>query len=320
MRRARDFARHSMLPPAHEPLPVRLVAIGLRGVRRLVRRVLDDRIEPRAAALAFHSILSLVPAAAIAVALLELFGGAGSAKGALEHALAHYFPDEALSGVHALAPLVESVDFSTLGLLGVATLFPVAIVILSQVELALSDIFRTRRPKKWLRLPLYALLVTAAPLVAMMSSLLRTDRETDGALERGVVPFLVTWGLLYVVFRLMPGGAIKNRAAVAGALFAALAIGAAKAIFDVWAQDLARGTRAAWGAVAFVPIVLVWVFVAWYLVLLGAEVAAVVHELTTSLTAPAPVERTTVPRWRRRRRLRLRAAKRATMASLRDDG
>ncbi|MCS6800071.1 MAG: YihY family inner membrane protein [Myxococcota bacterium] len=299
------LARRSMLPPPDAPKWLRVATVVLRGARRLRRRLEQDRLGARSAALAFHTLLSVVPAAALALALVVAFGGVETVRGLLEAAVAHYLPGEALAAVDALAPLVETVDPSRLGLVGLLALVPLAAAIVGQVDAALADVFRTRPPRRWLRMPLYALLVTAVPAVALVATAWRPLSAAPASIERHLLPLLVSAVLLTGAFRFFSSGTIRWSAAAAGGMASAVALLVARVGFDAWARQLLHGTRLAWGTLAFVPVVLLWVWLAWYLALLGAELAAVVEEMRAQLAiARGTTRRAPAPRWRRRLRWR----------------
>ena len=76
IRRARDLARLSALPaPKTEHSLVVVLIFAIRGARSLVRRLLIDRVAQRASGLAFHTLLSVVPMAAVTIAAMRAFLG-----------------------------------------------------------------------------------------------------------------------------------------------------------------------------------------------------------------------------------------------------
>ena len=303
--RARDLARLSALPDdPRKSRGVFYLTLAMRGSRRLAKRLAEDRIQPRAAGLAFHTLLAIVPIAAVTFALLDTLGILDR-RPLVASLVERYFPTAAGEVVDTIMELVDDLELEAVGLLGLATLLPVMVALITQVELAMTDIFRTRRPRRIRRLLAYALLVIVAPVGALLTVQYTPDVDFVARIDRFIGPLLVIFLLLYGAFRYLPGARIRNRAAASGALFAALTLAGAKFAFGVWAADFASGINVVWGAVAFIPIVLLWVFIAWFVVLLGAEVAAVVQELILATEAPPPRQRIRRPRWRRQRHQRL---------------
>jgi membrane protein len=279
------------------------------GAVRLVGRIRADRIQPRAAALAFHTLLAFIPLTAITFALMHFFDQAEGPREILTTFVSRYFPRATDEVIDAVTPLVEHIRLETVGLISFATLLPISIALVNQIELAMTDIFRTPRPKRMVRLLVYAALVLVAPFTAMLTVRYTPDIDIITLLDRYLGPFLASTLVLYLAFRFLPGSHTRNRAALAGAVVASVLLSLAKLGFGVYATEFAAGLHLAWGAVAFVPMLLIWVFVVWFLVLVGAELAAVTQELTEA-PHPLPVGRVHRTLGWRRRHARHRARRR----------
>lgn len=300
--RAREVARVSMLPPArpgHEGRVGWVVVLLVQMARRLARRAAYDRIADRAAALAFYTVLSLLPIIAVTFAVLRNFGGVEAQQRAIKEIVAHYFPSITEEAVTRLMPRITGIDVQAAGLVGLAALLPVMMALVSQVERALADVFRKPRRGAVFRWVMYALLVTVAPMVTVMSVEFAPKFEVP-TFDRHIGPFLVTSLVLFLAFRFLPGARVRNRGALIGAVVSAFLLALLREVFGVYATVAGQTLSVVWGTITFVPLVLVWVFLSWLMVLLGAEIAAVVHELTEQLRAPDIVDRPRHPHWRPR--------------------
>jgi membrane protein len=273
--RALRLARASTLPRGEDRFTSGL-ALLVWSVRRLVRRVIDDRLQSRAAALAFQTLLAFVPVLALAFAAMNFFGEASSPREIVEWFVTRYFPQATNEVIDAVTPLIADVRFEAVGLFGIAVLVPIGVALVNQIELVLSDVFRTRRPRRMVRLLIYALLVLVAPMAALIT--MRHTPDLGIAAFIDVPPFALMTTVLFLAFRFLPGSRISTRAALSGAFVASIALAASKFGFGVWATRFAASLHIAWGTVAFIPMFLVWIFLSWFVVLLGAEITAVVQE------------------------------------------
>ncbi len=298
-----------MLPPladrARHPWTTR-ATIGLRFVFRIVRRVIADRVPQRAAALAFYTLLSVVPILAATFAALSRFGSQSGSQAVVRFVADRYFPRATDAAIDAVTPLITRTEVSTAGILGILLLLPVMTSLIRQVEGALADVFRAPPQSAFsLRFLVHSGLALGAPMLAVLSARY-VPRFGSGAayslVDMHLGPLLVSAGVLYLVYAYLPGRHVSRRHALLGALVAAVLLEAGKLGFSLYVTYLGRGIHLVWGAVAFVPLLLLWVLLIWILVLLGAEVAATAHELAERLGAPPRVRRVIVRSWRRRLR------------------
>ena len=259
----------------------------------------------RASALAFDSLLAIVPFMAVSMGSVGLLGGRETLRDLLRELAFYYVPRAAGEAFDHSLDLAASLDFHAIGLFGLLALVPVVFALVDSVEHALADMFGMPRRTHWFRLLLLGALLSLAPLGSVLS--VRYVPLASFALHQWLTPFGLMFFLLYAVFRRMPRLRISRRAAAVGALSAALILATAKLGFGVYAQ-LAVSLHALWGAIAFVPLFLVWILLCWYAILSAAAVSCITHGELAVREAAEPLRRER-PR-RRRSRLRQRLAAR----------
>jgi membrane protein len=88
--------------------------------------------------------------------------------------------------------------------------------------------------------------------------------------------FVITWAGLALMYALIPNTRVRWRDALAGALIAAVLFQLARKGFTLYVGSIAN-YKAIYGALAAIPIFLIWVFVSWMVVLLGAILTAALH-------------------------------------------
>jgi membrane protein len=102
----------------------------------------------------------------------------------------------------------------------------------------------------------------------------------------GVIPLVIAWLLFFVIYKTMPTVHVRNRAALTAAIVAGTMweLGA-KAGFVLYVRH-AVGVTQLYGALAMIPVFMIWVWLSWVIVLFGAELAYVIQymrNLTQSL-------------------------------------
>jgi membrane protein len=253
-----------------------------------LQRFLSDGCLRIAAGLSYATLLALVPLFAIALAVLAGFPAFARLRGDLQRLVLDNVMPEAGAEVSAqLTVFIENAS-STTGL-GVIALAATAILLLSNINGALNAIWRVAEPRPLaLRFLVYWALLTLGPLLIGASLSLSSYAfavvqwsdigELGGMLQatRVISIAIATLGFTGIYF-LVPNRVIDLGHALIGGLVAAVMLELLKAGFGWYLRHFPT-YQAIYGAVATVPIVLVWMYLAWSVTLFGAEVAAALPE------------------------------------------
>jgi membrane protein len=253
-------------------------------VAQVVRRLTGVGVARTAAALSFTTALGIVPVFTVAVVYVARYPLFQQWVGALEgFLLRHLLPGSAST----LRPHLEGFTARAADLqgLGIAIVVATALVLVATVEREINAIFRVREPRSvgrralvyGLAVPLAILAVGAAVHATfwLLERSLEAAPFAEGAL--GLLAALLAIGLAALGFAslylILPARRIPLRAALSGGVFAALAFEAGKRAFMLYAAH-SPVYRHVYGALAVVPLFLVWIYVSWVIVLAGAAVAA----------------------------------------------
>lgn len=261
--------------------PAWLRAFGIH----LWRHFRDDRSFESAAALSYTSLLALVPLMAVMLGVISAFPVFDQWATELETYIFSNFVPAAGDAVQA--HLNQFVG-RTAGLTGAGTVFLIitAILLMSTIERSLNRIWRVSQPRRiGGRLVTYWAVLTLGPLLmggslALTSYLAAVPKlapeAVRGVLEDfflGLMPFLVALIGFALVFLVVPNRRVRVRDALIGALVSAVLFEAAKRGFVFYVTHFPTYERL-YGALAAVPLFLVWIYLSWVVVLLGASVAA----------------------------------------------
>lgn len=244
-----------------------------------------DRSFEAAGALSFTSLLALVPLMAVMLGVISAFPVFDRWADELEtYIFTNFVPT---AGEQIRVYLHEFVE-RTAGLTGAGTVFLIAtaILLMSTIEKSLNRIWRVRAQRRPInRLVIYWAVLTLGPLL-MGASLVLTSylaalpllapEAVRGMLQNlvlGITPFIVALISFALVFIIVPNRHVRWHHALAGALLSAILFELAKGGF-VWYVTNFPTYERLYGALATVPLFLVWIYVSWVVVLLGASVAA----------------------------------------------
>jgi membrane protein len=273
-------------------------------LRVLARRFKEDRLGLTAGSLTFTTLIALVPLVTVMLAAFTVFPMfAGFERGLQEYFIRNLVPD----GI-ARPVLRGLTDFAArargMGTLGLVLLVSTALAQLLTIDRTLNGIWRVRKPRPLgRRVLVYWAALTLGPLALGMSltatSLaVSASRGWVSALPGGVslLVDLLQFGVLALaaagLYHYVPNTAVRWRHAVAGGVFVALAFEAAKWLL-AWYLDHVPSYSAVYGAFAAVPILLLWIYLVWVVVLLGAVIAAYAPSLSMRVAL-----RPAAPGWR----------------------
>lgn len=229
-----------------------------------------------ASALTYTTALSIVPILALAFSVLKGFGYADQLQPLLERYIALGSPDTAKQ----LLSFVNNVNAAALGSAGGAFLLVTVISTLGTVESAFNMIFRVPESRSYVRkFTDYLSVVLTVPLfmiAAIALTAFLSVRMMQAQLLAQLMPFFFVWAAFLFLYMFFPYTRVRWRAALIGSFVAAAAFQIGQFSY-IHFQVGVKNYRAIYGALATVPIFLVWVYYAWIITLFGAELTAAVQ-------------------------------------------
>lgn len=257
----------------------------LETLSTLGQRFREDRLGLTASSLTFTTLISLVPLVTVALALFSAFPMFASFQEALQkYFLQSLVPDSIAKPVlNALTQFASKAN--RLGTVGLVLLVLSAIALMLTIDRTLNAIWRVRTPRPIAhRVLIYWAAITLGPLVlgvslSATSYALSASRGLVGALPGGVSVLLsLVEFMLFVVgmaglFRYVPNTQVRWSHAFAGGLFVAVGFDVAQRLLG-WYLRSVPTYAVVYGAFATVPIFLIWLYLGWVIVLLGAVIAA----------------------------------------------
>ena len=208
----------------------------------------------------------------------------------LQEALQKYFLQTLVPDTIARPVLGAITQFSPrasrLGMVGLIALFVSALAMMLTIDRALNAIWRVRKPRRiGQRVLVYWAAVTLGPLIFAVS--LSRDVVRDLGVARAWsarcraasawpwrrLEFLLEWLGVAVLFHYVPNTHVRWRHALIGGLFVATCMAVGKRALAAYFGAVPTYAMV-YGAFATLPIFLIWIYLAWVIVLLGAVIAA----------------------------------------------
>lgn len=290
---ARPTAAWRGLSDRHWAETARRVRIALGDALRLVvytaGRFYRDRCPQVAASLTYTTLLSMVPLLTIAFAILAAFP---VFEGIREQAQALLFenlvPEIGETVSRALGGFTANMGKTTA--IGVVFVAVTSILTLNTIETVFNTIWRAGEPRGMvLRVLSYWAMLTIGPLLfgasLSLSSYLFTLQHTLSLSFPGraliqlasLLPFLLSVCGFILLFQVVPNFPVHRRNAVIGGIVTAVLFELLKRGFGLYIAKFAT-YQVVYGALAAVPIFMLWVYLCWMVVLFGAELTASLPE------------------------------------------
>ena len=251
-------------------------------------RFWDDQCFEAAGALAYTTMLAIVPLGAVSLSIISAFPQFQIVKEQLlEFIFTQFVPSAGSSIKQYIEPLFDRA--SALTIPGVIALMVSAVLMMNSIETSFNRIWRspTARPPMarfvvfWSALTLGPLLLAASlvmtgyarTLPMLEKAAARADEIGASALVLGVVPVLIEFIAFTLSYVIVPHREVRWSHAAAGGLIATVFFEIAKRGF-VWYVAAFPATRQIYDALSLLPIFILWLYVLWIIVLLGASFAA----------------------------------------------
>jgi len=230
-------------------------------------------------ALAYVTLLSLVPMLAFALSIVRGFGSGSDLNAKIMTFLA---PGQESVG-EWVENTVEGANATAVGAVGLVLLVWATIKLLSTIEECFNDIWGVKRGRTWFRkFTDYVSVTVTSPLLLLVALSASTALKSEAGRNwligtfsgpiMMVAPVVVTWFAFSAIYIFMPNTRVKVLSALAGGVLA----GTAWHVFFWLYTSFQIGVGSQnpiYGAMAAVPVFMVWVYVNWVIVLFGAEVA-----------------------------------------------
>jgi len=257
----------------------------------VLRRFGEDQCMRIAASLSYTSLLSLVPLMAISFAIFAAFP---AFEGVQQQLQSYVFENFVPAAGDAVSKYLKTFTEKTGGMttVGIVGLGVTAIMLLATIEDALNRIFRVREKRPFVsRLLMFWALLTLGPLLMGASLSLSTYfyaltnwvnvDQVGGfnvsAFASVILPNVMVMAALTFFYIFVPNRSISWRNGIIGGFVAGFMFGVLKKMFGLYVSHF-PSYQAIYGVLATIPIFLIWMYLTWAVVLMGALLTATLED------------------------------------------
>jgi len=243
----------------------------------VIRHYIDDSCQTTAAALTYQTLFAVVPALTVMYTVLSTFDSFSSMGRVLEDFIfTNIVPENVALAQEYLRGFSQQAQ--NLSIPSAAFLAVTAFLMLFTVERTFNEIWRIKEPRRgFQRLMMYWAVLSLGPLLVgvgigvttyVLSIPLISD-VTESPLFLRFLPLFLSASTFTLIYVVVPNTLVPLRHAVVGGVLVAAIFETAKFLFGF---VMSRSDfELIYGAFAVVPLFLLWVYVSWTIILMGAE-------------------------------------------------
>ncbi len=259
---------------------------GLVLIREVFWRFWRDRCLTNAQALTYNTVFALVPLLAFAFSMVRFFVGTEDIIARLNQALSQFLNPGALSRAQEVVlDLISKAQKAPLGAASMIIFITMVLGLLMQFEGVLNQVFRIESQRSFLqRLTVYWMGLTLGPLLVALPLGITIYLTHMGLKGIGFVSLLLKFWtvpsiilLFTIIFLYLPARKIRLLPAIAGASTAGVLWTIVASLYALYTSKAVAYSKL-YGSLSTIPLFLLWLWVNWSLVLLGAEVAGVLNQ------------------------------------------
>lgn len=255
-------------------------------LKLLWHRLDEDNMTTLAGNLAYVSLLSLVPLVAVVFALFAAFPMFSDVSLQLRHfVFANFMPATGDVIQRYIEQFVA--NSSKMTAVGACGLIVTSLLLMYAIDSALNTIWRSKRVRpKVYSFAVYWMILTLGPVLAGASLVissyllsLQWASELNSVIDDvlRIFPLILSWLSFWLLYSVVPTTEVPNRDSMTGAFVAALLFEAGKKGFGLYIT-MFPSYQLIYGVLAVIPIMFVWVYWTWCIVLLGAEITVTLGE------------------------------------------
>lgn len=259
-----------------------------RLLKILGRNLMRAQVSSLAQSLAYSTILSVVPVMAIFFAILGSITKSQAIRENIFDFISRYFIPRYANDIFTQFELLARKSLA-LGVIGFPLLFLAGVMLYVKVDSAINQIWDTKRERRWFKngLAFFMTLFFGPMILVLVFSIppylqslpyyqeLIQNQVADSLLTQFLPLFVSTLGL-WVLFIYIPNVKVEASPALAGAVLAAVLIQVANEMLGFYFSRISR-LDVIYGSLVTIPVLLIWVFALWLVVLTGAGLAYVVQ-------------------------------------------
>ncbi|MEE4215225.1 MAG: YihY/virulence factor BrkB family protein [Bacteroidales bacterium] len=261
---------------------IRILVLAFKGFR-------EDKVQLRASALTFNTLLSIIPVVAIAFGIAQSFGFKERLEIEIRNALTGH--EEVMDWILTTTQnFLESSSGGFIAVIGLIILIWSVMQVLNHIEKSFNHIWQIKKSRPWVRkFADYLSIMLIAPVFIVLSGSFTVYLNTtmgnisDQTLFLStikpalvflfnLIPYVIIWLVFTMLYMVMPNTRVKFKSALVAGIIAGTMFQVVQLLYINSQMGVSRYS-VIYGSFAAFPLFIVWMQISWLVVLMGAEIS-----------------------------------------------
>ena len=256
-----------------------------KEIKRFVLAFVDKELTLFAASLSFYTIFTIIP---LLLIVLTLITSMPSFADNYEKIKGFIFSN--LMPVHS-EMIMGNIDgfvanSAKMGAFGLAMILVASLLFFKNFEYIANKIFHAKPRSLWESITTYWTMLTLTPIglgisfyiTGYIATLMASNELTSGLNILPLVPYLIIWGLFFLIFQIAPNAKINPKASAISSFIISVIFSASKNAF-IYYVFLNKSYTTMYGSFAIVMFLFLWIYVSWIIFIYGLKLCYIIDSI-----------------------------------------
>ncbi len=246
---------------------------------------IDKELTLFAASLSFYTIFTIIPLLLIVMSLVTALPSFNEIYLKLqEYIFSNLMPVNSELVMRQINGFLE--NSSKLGVIGTITVIIASLLFFQNFEYIANRIFKAKKRSLWESITTYWTLITLTPIAmgasfyitAKLAAMIANNEYTSGINILPLIPYLITWGLFFVIFQISANTRIDPKASAISSLITSIVFNIAKNLF-VFYVVMNKSYTTMYGSFAILIFFFFWIYISWIVFIYGLKLCYILNEV-----------------------------------------
>ena len=253
-----------------------------KEAKQFVLAFVDKELTLFAASLSFYTIFTIIPLLLIVLTLLTSLPSFSEQYDKIKGFIfSNLMPVQSELIMHNIDSFVA--NSAKVGAFGLIMILIASLLFFKNFEYIANKIFHAKARTLWESITTYWTMLTLTPIALGVSfyitgyiaALMAKNALTSGLNILPLVPYLIIWGLFFLIFQIGPNAKINPKASAISSFLIAVIFSASKNAF-IYYVFLNKSYATMYGSFAIVMFLFLWIYVSWIIFIYGLKLCYII--------------------------------------------